>query len=283
MTSRKPRRAGWIRWIGSKSRNAIIKDLIEKTIPLDKKMMTAEAAWNFRYKKLQVIVEEKVQFEQFKERLKDHRKQVLKKIEKEQCKKNSVDKTLPKREKAANKTKKKKEKAAKRLGWIKWRTCKFKAIILNDLVDGRLPIDNKLMTAESAWELHYKNLSVVLEEKVLFDQFKERLQDHRKQMGKNATRAASDKIAARRSRKLFCRKERNKRNELVFCIHPANKLLRADIEAGHDLGKSPIEFQSSRKEYQEFSARKFKHRIYQEIKYQKFMKHLEERRKAGKF
>ena len=48
------------------------------------------------------------------------------------------------------------------------------------------------MTAEAAWDLRYKDMKEFVEEKVHFDQYKERLGDHRKQSMANVLRAASD-------------------------------------------------------------------------------------------
>lgn len=59
----------------------------------------------------------------------------------------------------------------------------------------------------------------------------------------------------------------------------AKKLLRDDVARGLHKGITPRLFQSSRKEYHPFKARKFKERIYQEVRYQKFVAYLEDKRK----
>ena len=74
MTSKQ--QAGWIDWRSSKSKALLLSDLIDRTIPIDKKSMSAEIAWESRYKDATAFLDKRVQFKQFKARLKDHCKQV---------------------------------------------------------------------------------------------------------------------------------------------------------------------------------------------------------------
>ena len=124
MVTKRKRRDGWIDWRGSKSKVLIVNDLREKKIPVDEKLMSATKAWETRYKFATEFVDEKVQFDQFKVRLKDHRKQ------------NSVN---------ANPGRKATKKAT-----MKWRGSKSRALVLNDLLDRRIPIDEATMTTEQA-------------------------------------------------------------------------------------------------------------------------------------
>jgi hypothetical protein len=58
---------------------------------------------------------------------------------------------------------------------------------MKDLINGILPVEG--VTAEQAWEV-YNTMDEFAN--VVFDQFKEWLQDHRKQVGDNKICAATD-------------------------------------------------------------------------------------------
>jgi hypothetical protein len=76
---------------------------------------------------------------------------------------------------------------SKRPGWIKWRNCVPKHIIMNDLQAGVLPINSEEMWGEEAWTISYWHMAEFVRTGVVFDQFKERLQDHRKQVRDQTT------------------------------------------------------------------------------------------------
>ena len=117
---------------------------------------------------------------------------------------------------------------------------------------------------------------------VQFDQFKARLRDHRNQISEKVYQARADAEAVRHDLRNFPRKPINQRGELVFDLHPAKNLLREDIKRGRHVGKTPTELRSTRDEYRDFQLNIFKQRIYQEIRYQKFVRYLEQRRATGK-
>ena len=229
--------------------------------------MSAEVAWESRYKNATAFLDEHVQFDQFKTRLKDHRKQV--------SMKNSNKKRKVTISAASGLTPRKKK-------WT-WRSSKSRALIMNDLIFKKISIHENIISAETLWEERYKNAKAFVEEKIPFEQFKARLKDHRSQVSKQRSRVIDDAGAVRRHRTLFPRKKRNNRGELVFDFHPAKEFLRADIKEGLHTGKTLAQFWSTCKEYQEFDAKILRQRIYQEIKYTKFVNHLEIRRKQGKF
>lgn len=74
-----PRREGWIDWLHSKTREIVLQDLNDGTLPLSEEEMPAQAAWNLHYKHLVEVLIERVQYDQFEARVKDHREQVSKK------------------------------------------------------------------------------------------------------------------------------------------------------------------------------------------------------------
>ena len=171
----------------------------------------------------------------------------------------------------------------RRPGWIDWAKSLAKQIILDDLDCGVLPVDESELSAEEAWELVYSQMAEFIRpETVVFSQFKERLRDHRKKHGEGVTRAALESEALDHDRRLFPRQTENNRGEPVFDLSAAKLLLRADIAEGKHHRMTPSQLQMTRVEYQPFSAVKFKHRIYQEVRRVKFINYLNERREQGK-
>ena len=153
---------GWIKWTGSKARARLLEDLNGGKLALENAELSVEDAWEF-YKKEEGFGQ--VVFTQFKARLKDHRKQVKEKKDKEQS-------TAPKKE-----------------GWIDWRSKNAQApknMIIEDLVQGILPLEDSEMSAEEAWT-HYEKEEAF--ENIVFGQFKERLVAHRKQVKKSIARS----------------------------------------------------------------------------------------------
>ena len=47
-------------------------------------------------------------------------------------------------------------KQKRRDGWIDWRGSKSKVLIVHDLREKKIPVDEKLMSAKTAWESRYK-------------------------------------------------------------------------------------------------------------------------------
>jgi hypothetical protein len=115
----------------------------------------------------------------------------------------------------------------------------------------------------------------------LSSQFKERLRDHRKQVGADITRAARELEYLAHDRSLFLRQTENHRGEPVFDLSAAKVFLPADVAEGKHHQLTPSQLQQSRVEYHPFSAKNFKHRIYQEVRRQKFVNYLNQRRAQG--
>jgi hypothetical protein len=169
---------------------------------------------------------------------------------------------------------------SKKEGWISWRGSEARTVLMGDLIDGILPVEASRITAEEAWEV-YKTMDEFA--KVVFDQFNERLKDHRKQVGENKIRAAKELDALMHDRRAFPRQTFNHRGQLVFDLHPAKLLLRADVKAGKHLTMTPEELQLTNGSYKMFEPDIFRQRIYQEVRRSKFVNHLKERRANGFF
>ena len=79
---RSSKSADRIDWASSESKLIVVKDLEDGKLSLDESNVSAEMAWMTLYREHPKFVLEGVCFSQFKERLKDHRKQVEKRAQK---------------------------------------------------------------------------------------------------------------------------------------------------------------------------------------------------------
>jgi hypothetical protein len=141
---------------------------------------------------------------------------------------------------------------------------------------GLLPVDASELSAEEAWELVYQHMAEFNE--VVFSQFEARLRDHRRRAKEQVTRSTRESEALAHDRHIFPRQMENGRGQPVFDLSSAKMLLRADVEDGKHLRMKPLQLQRTREEYSNFSAGVFKHRIYQEVRRQKFINYLELKR-----
>jgi hypothetical protein len=158
----------------------------------------------------------------------------------------------------------------KKEDWIKWRDSPAKAVLMDDLRRGVLPRDSQALTAEQAWPF-YRRMPEF--KKVCFSQFKARLKDHRSQVTKQWRLCQEDEEAFRKDQKRGYRNTRshNRRGELIIDLSPIKELIREDVQDGKHRGLTPLQFQSTRPEYGQLKPEKFKDRIYQEIRRQKFI------------
>jgi hypothetical protein len=114
---------------------------------------------------------------------------------------------------------------------------------------------------------------------VVLDQFKVRLQAHRKQASEEHAVAQQEEEHFAHDRKFYPRKTHNERGEPVFDMSPAKPLLRQDIkDEMHSHCKTSKKLQLSRLEYKPFKPRIFQDRILQEIRLQKYIHYLELKR-----
>ena len=176
----------------------------------------------------------------------------------------------------------KKRRAPRRDDWIDWKSSETKAIILHDLVNGILPLTEEGLNASEAWEQYYKHLDEVVQEGVVYSQFEARLKDHRAKLGAEFRRAREEKAALEHDRALFPRQTCNHHGRLVFDMHPAKKLLRRDVLNGRHANITPSQLRELEPEYKEFDKTEFKRRLYQEIRYNKFLNYLEKKRQDKK-
>ena len=143
--------------------------------------------------------------------------------------------------------------------------------------DGKLSLDENVVSAETAWEMYRQHPTFILE-RVVFSQFEKRLKDHRKQVEKKFSSLSGELEALAHDRLLFPRQTHNHRGEPVFDLSAAKPKLREDVAAKRHEGKTASEFRKTRPEYKGFKPDIFKGRISQEVRRQKCINHLEQDR-----
>ena len=165
-------------------------------------------------------------------------------------------------------------------GWVDWTKCPARGIILADLEDGILSMEESVTSAEDAWNV-YRDLPEFTG--VAFDQFKTRLKDHREQVKVKFSRSSREEAAFVRdcARRPFP-PTHNHRGERIFNHSPAQLLLRNDVKNRVHETMPPAALRMTRPEYVEFSLNQFRPRIYQEVRYQKFVYWLQKKRDKKK-
>ena len=168
-------------------------------------------------------------------------------------------------------------------GWVDWWHCEAREVLLNDLGPGGL------LYGDDCDQIHPETLfgfyKVFYEDTfkgIVYEQFEKRLADHRKQVGIKRNMAKRDEIALRNDRELFPRQKKNGKGQLVFDLHPAKMLLREDIKNKKHRKYKPSQLRCTRKEYKEFSKEIFKYRVKQEIRRDRYLRYLENKRQEKK-
>ena len=164
--------------------------------------------------------------------------------------------------------------------WITWNHSIPQQRLLEDLSPGGILFQKDHVTAQEAWSF-YKNERGF--ENVVFSQFEARLKGHRQQVNKHHHASQRDLAALQHDRQLYPRQARNHRGELVFDMHPARDLLRADVKEGIHKNMSVEDFQKTRPvEYGAFPLKVFRERVKQTVNYWKHVNWMESKRKAEK-
>jgi hypothetical protein len=233
---------GWIKWRTSEARDVLLRALQVDGYLFERDNISAEDAWMHFSTRREF---ENVVFSQFKERLRCYRKT-----------------------------------AAEKPGWIAdWRFSAPRRIIIEDLEPGGPLFGKEHISAEEAFSF-YSTLPEF--RNVVFDQFKERLEAHRMQANDLSKEAQEDARALAHDRNLFPRQTHNARGEAVFDMSEAKAFLREDVIKNRHTTMTPTELQRTRQAYTTFKPDIFKHRIYQEVRYQKYLNHLEDERAKKK-
>lgn len=171
--------------------------------------------------------------------------------------------------------------AKRRAGWIDWAKSQSKKLVMHDLINQHLPVVESELPANLAWEV-YRHQPEFIEEKVLFDQFQARLIDHRALVEKKMKDAAFQLKAYEHDLMLYPEKKYHPNGRPVWQYHPAKQKLRDDVANAYHLIMTPMELKKTQPEYDDFTNKEFKERVYQEQRAQKFNYYVEQEQKFTK-
>lgn len=155
---------------------------------------------------------------------------------------------------------------------IDWRNSDARTILLSDLEDGHLPLTEADMSADTAWQFHRQLPEF---QQVPKHQFKQRLEDHRKQFNLKLEVHCEEEWALHHDRKSHPKKTHNHRGELAFDVSAAKELLREDVANWVHEKMTPQRPQQTQTEHQLFEPVKFKEHIHQEVRRRKMISCLE--------
>ena len=164
---------------------------------------------------------------------------------------------------------------SKKEGWIDWRKSPARQVLIADLEKGGPLYRRDNIPAEEVF-VWYKQFAAF--ENVVLDQFKARLNDHRKQAQKRMFKSLQEEQYMIKDRQLYPREPKNGRGQLVFDMSPAKLLLREDVRKNVHLRMSARKLQKSREAYRPFDPNVFRHRIYQEVRLQKYFHYRDKKR-----
>ena len=166
---------------------------------------------------------------------------------------------------------------SKKPGWVDWKGCPARQVIIDDLCPGGVLHNRDFITAEEIFPW-YKQFPAFKD--VVLDQFKARLKDHRKAAAKDLHKALQHQQFFEHDREIYVRETHNERGEPIFDLSPARILLSEDVKNKIHERMSARQLQDSRKEYQIFKRKVFSDRIRQEVRLQKYHHYLDLKRKA---
>ena len=163
---------------------------------------------------------------------------------------------------------------SKKPGWIEWRNCPAREILIQDLGPGG-PLHNRDHILAEEIFVYYKQTPAFKD--IVLDQFKAHLKDHRRAAGELLHRSMQEQQYFEHDLPLYPRQTHNERGQLVFDLSSAKMLLREDIKQNLHITKYPTaaKLKESRIEYKPFGSKKFSDRIRQEVKRNKYFHYLE--------
>jgi len=164
---------------------------------------------------------------------------------------------------------------------IDWRRSAARRVVLDDLEEGVLPLDRTEMPAHKAWEEVYQHLTEF--HGVSYEQFRDRLNDHRKQIRKKRENLNWDERAVEHDRGKNPQRITDRRGKPVFYLTEAHQLLVRDVKRKRHEKYGPAGLRSKRLAYKQFDLKVFQRRIHQQVRREKFENYLElEREKKTK-
>jgi hypothetical protein len=161
---------------------------------------------------------------------------------------------------------------------VSWRISGAREILLDDLHRGVIPLDAELLSAEDAWHNVYASLDAF--RLVPFSQFKRQLKAHRKQVAKLAEQSQPQYEAFRHDQATQQQFAAYSNGRPIFAAFPGARLLKADVHDLQDINIDIGTLHQFRPEYAEWTRDEFTRRVYQEVRYWKFVNYLERKRQA---
>jgi hypothetical protein len=160
--------------------------------------------------------------------------------------------------------------------YIDWANSEARSIIVSDLNDGVLSLDYHITSVQEAWA-YYSTLPEF--SIVCYAQFKDKLSGHRRAIIKAGNRRQMEEEAVQHDRQLYPIQKCSAQGLLRYDLSLTKPLLREDVKAGLHLTMTAAAFKASRPEYaNEYCRRKFREHVFQEVKYQKFVNYLSDKR-----
>jgi hypothetical protein len=158
---------------------------------------------------------------------------------------------------------------------VDWANSDAKRIIMEDLKANNISRDYSDKPSK-LWAERYQKMKEF--EHVPYRQFSTNLRSCRVQFEKYSKRSAFDEAALMHDLKIFKPRSHNDRGEPKFADSKAQKLLRKIVKRNQHHGITPAALREKHQEFQKFSLKKFRERIYQEERYQRFVNYLEFKR-----
>lgn len=173
----------------------------------------------------------------------------------------------------------------KKPGYIDWAKSKTKALIWEHLEKDILTLDENVISAQLAWT-HYRTVDVVIQEKVVFEQFAEALARHRKAIKKKRWHVGDQMAALEHDTQFmsFNNKTHNRRGKKIFYGTDAHKQLKEDIKAEKHttMGVEALFNSNSLYKDDEWNLAEFKKFVKTEEQTNKFHYHMEVKRTKKK-
>lgn len=165
-------------------------------------------------------------------------------------------------------------------GWVEWKQCPGRQVILDDLKDEIIPLKNSY-PVKWIWDAYKEREEF---RGVCFEQFAERFEDHKKQEFNFRKRAETDMVDLLHDLSLHPPRTTNRQGEPLFYLSDAKEKLEEDVKEKKHEKMTPSKLRRSRPEYMAFRMTddEFKQRIYQEVKRQKFIHYLNWKRDMAK-
>lgn len=158
---------------------------------------------------------------------------------------------------------------------INWQKSAARAMILDDLASGELPLEDNHLSTDEAWD-YYSSLHEFKD--VPFSQFARQLQIHRERLARKIERSEEQHDALLRDRSKHSKPTKYENNRPIFRYSDAYAMLSGDVYNGRHLGLTPTAFRATRPEYQQWDLKEFTQRIYQMERQSKFINYMSDKR-----